>query len=110
MTPERSPTHENSRVLRFRPRGTPRWRWPVGNIPQRNPPIDDLAKFERSDSEDDYRHRMTINALALVATVLLVSAGVWLAIRITEMVQVQDCYLSGRRNCAPIEAGPIERG
>ena len=93
--------------MRFRPRGTPRWRWPVGKIPQRNPPIDDLAKFERSDGEDDYRHRMRMNALAIVAAILLVFAGVWLAIRISEMVAVQDCVLSGQRNCAPIEAGGI---
>jgi hypothetical protein len=108
VTSEPSPTEENGHVVRFRPRGTPPWRWPVGRAAQHDPSMDELAKFERSDGEDDYRHRMGMNALALVATVLLVCAGVWLAIKITDMVRVQDCVLSGRRNCAPIEAGTIK--
>jgi hypothetical protein len=97
-------------VVRFRPRGVPRWRWPSGVNPHNNPPSEDLAKFERGDSEDDYRQRMTANAVALFATVLLVIAGVWLANSISEMVKVQDCYLSGRRNCARIDAGPTKQG
>lgn len=110
VTSERSAPEESARILRFRPRGTPRWRWPVSPLPPQNASIDDIGKFERSaEGEDDYRHRMKMNALALVATVLLVVAGVWLAITITEMVKVQDCVLSGRRTCAPIEAGAIGR-
>jgi hypothetical protein len=97
--------------VRFRQRGVPRWRWPTANIPEQDPPPqDDLGKFERGEGEDDFRQRMRMNAIALVATVVLVIAGVWLADRISEMVKVQDCYLSGRRNCAPIDAGPTRHG
>jgi hypothetical protein len=38
-----------------------------------------LAKYERDGHEDDYRHRLIINGLALVVTVALIAAGVWLA-------------------------------
>jgi hypothetical protein len=111
VTSDPSPTDEHGRIVPFRRPGAagPVWRWPVRELPKGDP-VDDLAKFEREEGEDDYRHRMTMNALALVATVILVGAGVWLATTISEMVKTQDCYLSGRRNCAPIEVGPIKQG
>jgi hypothetical protein len=34
---------------------------------------------------------------------MLALAGVWLAMQLAEMRKNQDCVLSGRRNCAPIE-------
>jgi hypothetical protein len=101
---------EESHVVHFHPRGVPRWRWRSVNIPQEKTPVDDLAKFEQGEGHDDYRQRMRMNALALVATALLVVAGVWLANSISAMVKTQDCYLSGRRNCAPIDAGPTRHG
>ena len=105
-------TDEHGRVVPFRRRGsaTPVWPWPVRPAADDGPAVDDLAKFEREAGEDDYRHRMTMNGLALVATIILVVAGVWLATTISEMVKTQDCYLSGRRNCAPIDVGPIKQG
>ena len=39
----------------------------------------DLAKYECPESDDEYWHRMAINAGALVFTSLLVLAGLWLA-------------------------------
>jgi hypothetical protein len=41
-----------------------------------------LAKYERDGQEDDYRHRVIINGLALVVTVALIAIGVWLAANI----------------------------
>jgi hypothetical protein len=72
------------------------------------PLIEDLSKYERTDVEDDYRHRMVVNLLALVFTAMLVLAGVWLATKIVEMRKNQDCVLSGQRNCSPIEV-PVQR-
>jgi hypothetical protein len=40
-----------------------------------------LAKYERG-GEVDYRNRMIMNALALVANAALIAAGVWLAVNI----------------------------
>ena len=62
----------------------------------------DLAKYERSGGDDDYRHRMITNAAALLFTIALAGAGAWLAITIGDMRRNQDCFLSGRRNCTPI--------
>ena len=46
--------------------------------------------------------------LASLIAVLIV-AGLWLVDKIAEFRKAQDCYLSGRRNCAPIEVPRIER-
>jgi hypothetical protein len=68
------------------------------------PPLKDLAEYERvDDSEDNYHHRMMVNLAALLVIVILSAAGAWLAMQIAEMRKTQDCVLSGRRNCAPIE-------
>ena len=37
--------------------------------------VPDLSKYEYSENEDDYRHRMLINAMALVFVSLLGLAG-----------------------------------
>ena len=41
-------------------------------------PVADLSKYECPESEDDYRHRMIVNAIALVFVSLLSAAGFWL--------------------------------
>ena len=102
---------ESGRVIRFRPReASPSgWRWPVQRSRPRQPPIADLAKFQKTKGEDDYRHRMTMNALALVVTSVLVVVGIWLAISIADMRKKQDCYLQGGRNCNQISIPQAER-
>jgi hypothetical protein len=99
------PDDQGGRVLRFRPRGAPPggapprgWRLPS----DRDSPVDDLAKYERNESNDDYRHRMTMNLLTLVFALMLIGGGVWLTTKLVENRNLQDCFLSGRRNCAPI--------
>jgi hypothetical protein len=107
--PDRSvPPDNDRRVIPFRPRGDQRWRW-LPRHPRPDLPTDDLAKYERAETEDDYRHRMRMNLLALVVTILLVVAGIWIADTIAEMRKSQDCFLSGRRNCTPINAPPTQR-
>jgi len=111
MSDRSPPTNDDGRVVPFRPRATGRggWRWPLRGSQHGVEPVGDLAKFERTESEDDYRHRMKMNALALIVTIILVIAGVWLVGKLAQMRTDQDCYLSGRRNCTPINAPPIER-
>ncbi|MBR1221420.1 hypothetical protein JQ557_25700 [Bradyrhizobium sp. U87765 SZCCT0131] len=53
-------------------------------------------------SPDDYRHRMLINLAALMFTLLLTGAGVWLATTIADMRRTQDCVLVGRRDCGKL--------
>ena len=73
------------------------------------PPVDDLAKFERGEGADDYRHRMIVNIAAFVFVIGLIGAGLWLADTMAKMRRNQDCVLSGRRGCTPVEVhqGPL---
>ena len=86
------------RVLRFR-HGPAAARRPV----EAPPPVDDLAKYARGGESDDYRHRMIVNVAAFLFVIALIGAGLWLADRMAELRRNQDCALSGRRNCMPIE-------
>lgn len=64
---------------------------------------DGLAKFTRDDTPDDYRHRMIVNVAALAFVALLGAAGLWLADTMASMRKNQDCVLTGRRGCSPVE-------
>src|SRR5262249_48561586 len=88
---------DDHQVVPFRPRGA-------------DAPVEDFAKYEGGGEQDDnYRHRMVVHLAALGVTVALAVAGVWLAIQIADMRKNQDCLLSGRRNCAPIDIKALER-
>ena len=52
---------------------------------------------------DDYRHRMIVNVAAFVFVIALIGAGLWLADTMAQMRKNQDCVLSGRRGCTPVE-------
>src|SRR4051812_792933 len=99
VTPESSSkSDDGGRVVRFRPRGGApggRW-WPLPNAGGKWPG-EDLAKFERGETKEDYRHRMKMNMLGLIVTIVLMGAGAWLVITLAEIQKNQDCYLSGRR-------------
>ena len=105
VTPGRAQgTSESGNVIPFRPRDG-------RHSPSQGVPADvtdDLAKYEHSGVEDDYRHRMVMNVAALVFTIVLATAGAWLAVTIADMRKNQDCYLSGRRNCTPIDVQSLQ--
>jgi hypothetical protein len=108
MNAERPDSGERGRVVLLRPQHP---RAGNDNSPRHSagptspdPAIGDLSRFERSaDGQDDYRHRMMVNALAFIFCVFLVLVGVWLAVKLAQVRKDQDCVLSGRRGCAPIE-------
>jgi hypothetical protein len=93
---EPSPSENEQRVIKFR-RGSASTR---SSAPS---PVEDLKKYERSEGVDDYRHRMIVNVAAFFVVAALIGAGVWLADTMAAMRKNQDCVLSGRRNCAPVE-------
>jgi hypothetical protein len=98
--PDREPSHsdDGSRVIAFRRRQ------PIVNPHAPSPPAaDDLSKYERGDKPDDYRHRMVANVVAFVFVIGLIAAGLWLADTMAAMRKNQDCVLSGRRGCTPVE-------
>jgi len=101
MPEQTSPSPDSGRIIRFRPRtATPNlWRWNASRTKAGAPSGVSLTKFQHPPGEDDYRHRMTMNVLALAVTVVLVVVGLWLAVSIAEMRKNQDCYLQGGRNC-----------
>jgi hypothetical protein len=76
---------------------------PPDPVSASRPEVGDLSRFERSaDTQDDYRHRMVVNVLAFVFCILLVLAGVWLTSKLAQMRKDQDCVLSGRVGCTPV--------
>jgi hypothetical protein len=105
VMPERSTESPNrGQVIRFRPRGGAPggWRWPLPGSQQHDRADDDFAKYERAETNEDYRHRMKMNLLGLTATIVLMVVGAWLVTTLADIQKSQDCYLSGRRNCAPL--------
>ena len=98
MASDPPPSPEPDRhVLRFR-RGNASA--PAG------PPVADLAKYERdagNQDNDDYRHRMMVNAGAFLFVLALIGAALWLADTMAQMRRDQDCVMSGRRGCTPVE-------
>ncbi len=63
----------------------------------------DLDHYERTAEPDDFRHRMVVNAIAFLFVTALVLSGLWLADTIATMRKTQDCILTGKRGCAPVE-------
>jgi hypothetical protein len=95
-----SPSEPHGQVLPFRPRGSLFGR----NVPP-PPLVPDLEKFERApDEPDDFRHRMLMNGLGLAVTVVLIVTGIWIADVMAHMRKDQDCVLTGRSSCAPVDA------
>ena len=111
MQDQSMPSKDSGQVIRFRPRNASRsgWHRPVPRARPNETPVADLSEYESTKGEDDYRHRMTMNALALVATTILVVAGIWLSVSIADMRKKQDCYLQGGRNCNQLMIPQTER-
>lgn len=86
-----------SRVLPFRRRGSLFKPTPA----QPPSPVEDLSRFERTEAEDDYRHRMLMNVAGAAVTILLIGGGIWLANSMAQLRKNQDCVMSGRKNCNP---------
>ena len=73
------------------------------------PPPADLKKFQQTSESDDYRHRMTMNAAGLAIVTLLILAGIWIADSLATIRKNQDCVLTGRRGCTPVDAPVAQR-
>jgi hypothetical protein len=98
-----SQDEEKGRVLPFRPRTPRSWNAHLRLRDRLRNPVEDLSKYSRDPGEDNFQHRMKVNLLAFAALALIVACGVWLANTMSDMRKNQDCVLSGRTNCAPIQ-------
>ena len=56
-----------------------------------------------STPEQQARDRRAANIFLLVAGLVLVGIGVWLANAMIDARRADECMSAGRRNCAPIE-------
>jgi hypothetical protein len=54
--------------------------------------------------EEEARDRRAANIFLLVAGLVLVGIGVWLANAMIDARRADECMSSGRRNCTPIES------
>lgn len=84
------PQRRSENVVAFK-RRTPK--------PER-PPI-----MPEPDPEED-RRRVRSNLAALIFAGLLVVVGLYLVRVLAEKSRLEDCLMSGRTNCAPIQAPP----
>jgi len=104
---QNQPSDSDDRVVPLRPRK------PGMSAPPRPAPSEpdppDLSQYEHGGDDDDYRHRMLTNVAALAFVALLVVGGVWIANTIAQMRKNQDCVLSGRRGCTPVEIPSADR-
>lgn len=90
------PNQESARVVPFRPRARSAGRELSFS------PVNDLRRYEAS-GDDDFRHRMMMNAIAGVIVLVLVGCGLWLTEAMVKVRKDQDCVLSGRTNCLEIK-------
>jgi hypothetical protein len=77
---------------------------PPASRSETSQPAELIHRYARSAAPDDFRHRTVVNAVAFLFVAGLVLAGFWLADTIATMRKTQDCVLTGKRGCAPVEA------
>jgi hypothetical protein len=68
-----------------------------GDLPVGDPELDG-PEPERHDRDSGPSARTL-----LIAALVMVVAGYLLTVKLREMSRLQDCVMSGRTNCAPIE-------
>jgi len=104
-------TSREQRVIQFKPRtlekasssqSSATYNDETGRILRQNPQGFSQQNATTKKDADDYRHRMTMNIVAMTFTLLLTVLGVWLANTIADLRQTQDCLLVGRRDCGRI--------
>lgn len=99
---------QGAQILNFSRRpGTPPP--PRPNSDRTREAVEDLTRYTHDETPDDYRHRMTVNAVAFAFVVGLGLVGYWLADTMATMRKNQDCVLTGRRGCTPVEVPSRER-
>jgi hypothetical protein len=55
------------------------------------------------DGEEGADQRRSAALIGLIIILALAIAGVWLVRELREKSRLEDCLMSGRTNCAPIE-------
>jgi hypothetical protein len=58
------------------------------------------------DGHESESDRRATNIFLVVAGILVVGGGLWLANTMVDLRKAQLCFESGRRNCNPIDVPP----
>ena len=61
-----------------------------------------MNRPQNGDDEADQRRSSAL--IGLIIILALAIAGVWLVRELREKSALEDCLMSGRTNCAPVEA------
>lgn len=93
-----TPSNRDPQVINFRTRR------PGASPGPASPDRDELSAYaRRPEDPSEYRHRMAVNAAVGLFVVALIGIAIWLADTMADMRRNQDCVLSGRRGCTPVE-------
>jgi len=65
-------------------------------------------RMEPDDHETESERR-TANIILLIGAVIVVGGGIWLVNALVDAKKSEECFESGRRNCAPITTPDRER-
>ncbi len=76
-------------------------------LPPRNRPFRRLRLSERE--RQDEADRQTRSLAGLAFSLLLLLVGLYLVEKLAASSQLEDCVLSGRTNCEPIDPRSLER-
>ena len=83
-----------------------RRRLPAALAPGSVPAMDPGDDGRQHDDQHDSRRPAVIG---LIVVAVLVIAAYFLFTALRQSSQMEDCLMSGRRNCAPIETPPTSR-
>jgi hypothetical protein len=61
------------------------------------------TRIVEEPADDDNGGRSRTSLVGLIIVIVLVVGGVFLVEKLKAMSDMQDCLMSGRTNCAPIE-------
>jgi hypothetical protein len=79
-------------------RGTLKLSWGPGE------PWAKLMNHRSGDGDQEADQRRSAALIGLIIILALAIAGVWLVRELRQKSALEDCLMSGRTNCAPIEA------
>jgi hypothetical protein len=65
--------------------------------------------MRRPEDEQEEDDRLTRNLAGLAFVLLLLVVGLYLVRELAQSSRTQDCVMSGRRNCAPIDTRSAAR-
>jgi flagellar biogenesis protein FliO len=63
-----------------------------------------MMNHRPEDGDHDADQRRSAALIGLIIILALAIAGVWLVRELRQKSALEDCLMSGRTNCAPIEA------